>query len=185
MERELVNFNAALSTFDKLKHSYKAVTCDVGKAFAAACTAVELSKEKYDLVVLVGYAGASSSYHQGDFLCPSAARYHDADCPAEIVPELTQEFKLIGKDDCLLLSGDAFMTGDKAEALFAKYGHNVMFDMEGCAICQIAQKHNTPVAVLKYISDTMGKGAENLQSFMEFSHSHTDFRCFVSWLEAL
>lgn len=183
MQREQENFNSALSGFSSLRHSYKVVSCDVGKAFAAACTAVELSSAKYDLIAVVGYAGASTLYSQGDVLCPSAVRYHDADCPEDIVPELTQIFPLEGQDDCMLLSGDAFITSAKAALLYERYGHKVMFDMESGAVAQIAQLHRVPVIVLKLVSDTVGPGAENLQSFMDFSHTHTDFTPFVSLLE--
>lgn len=185
MARELENFNSALLSFSSLKHTYKAVSCDVGKAFAAATVGVELSKASYDLVAVVGYAGASVNFSQGDILCPSACRYHDADCPEDIVPELTQVFPLIGKDDCLLLSGDAFITPSKAEQLFLKYGRNVMFDMEAGAVCQISQLHKTPVAVIKLVSDTLGDGKENIQSYYEFSTTHKDFTPFVKWLETL
>ena len=66
IEKEL--FLAALQQFSDLKHQYQVVECGIGKVNAASVSAVELYKENFDMVALVGFSAASEKFPQGTVL---------------------------------------------------------------------------------------------------------------------
>lgn len=183
MSREYNSFEVALDNYRKpLKNHYKTVYCGVGKVNAGYTAALEISGGNYDLVVVVGYAAASHLYNQGDFVMPSGARYHDADVPEGLVPELTDLYDLQGNDDCVILTGDSFIHKDSALKIMEKFGKKVLFDMEATAVAQVCCDFDIPLLVMKFVSDIPTED-NNLQTFEEFVNTHTDFTRFVEALE--
>lgn len=177
-------------TLDTIQHAhhYSLIQSGVGKAAAASTTAINVfhpAAPKFDLIAVIGYAAASTSYEQGEIVIPNQACYHDADCPSEIVPELTKIYPLQGSDNCIILTGDSFVTKELADKLTEKYGSSVLFDMEATAICQVADQSETPVVVIKYVSDIPQSDSQNLQTFEDFSSSKPIFPEVLAYLESL
>lgn len=179
MHQEYLNMKNALQSA-KLPFDCKVVETGIGKANAAASTALELQCN-YDLVILVGYAAASFKYQPNDFIIVGKVRYHDTDVPKGLVPELEQVYELDG-EDTTLLTGDTFVTKDLAIRLQLKYGKQILFDMEGAAIAQICEWTNTPLYIAKLVSDIPTNPNSNFNKFVE---EHTDFSQFVSFAKSL
>ena len=159
---------------------YKCVEIGIGKANAAAQTALELQNE-YDLVVLVGYAAATHKFQIGEFVYPSDIRYHDVDVPEDLKTDLTEVYHTDG-EDVTILTGDTFVNSSKSKALQSKYGTNIIFDMEAAAVAQICSWTNTPIYVAKIVSDIPTDPNSN---FEEFVKNHTDFSQFVDFIKVL
>ena len=190
MQSETEYFRTALQSIRKHNHTYSVQQAGVGKANAAATTALSIynpnDSEPFDLVAVIGYAAASSYFKQGDLVMPTKALYHDANCPVGVVEDLERVYDLEGIDeDCTILTGDTFINSEIAKSLISKYGDKILFDMEATAVAQIAYDTEVPVLVMKFISDVPDLDSDNLQSFEEFVNTHTDFLPFVSYLESL
>lgn len=183
MERERDNMLATLSSYPH-ENAYDVVCSGVGKACGAAAVAVGLSKKHYDVVAVIGYAGAASAFEQGDIIAPRAVQYHDVVCPDYIELDFKDMYPLLGTTDCVLLSGDSFIEQPHAVKLIEKYGLKVAFDMEAGGCAQIAAAAGVPCIVIKLVSDITDR-LDNAVSFMEFSHAHLDFSPFVEILEKL
>lgn len=187
MAVEAQNFKHALDSIAH-KHQYRVVQSGVGKVNAATEVALELygnpTRPAYDLIAVIGYAGGSSRLSQGDFVIPSCAKYHDVNCPEDLVPELTKTYDLQGSDNCVILTGDSFVTTQNIESVQnCNPGcDSIIFDMESAAVCQVAEE--TPVIVMKLISDIPAV-ENNLQSFSDFVDTHSNFSQFVHYLESL
>lgn len=190
MESEAKNFKQALSTIEH-SNSYKVIQTGVGKVNAAYNTALELYgnvRKSYDLVAVIGYAGASSRLEQGSFVAPCCAKYHDVVVPnslnTELVEDLVTTYPLQGFDDVIILTGDSFVTKSNVSKINSHLGNfsAALYDMESAAVCQVAE--NIPVVVLKIVSDNPQKDS-NLQSFSEFVETHSNFSQFVHFLESL
>lgn len=189
MEAEECNFNNALldcAKLNPLKHTYKVVRARVGKVNSAVATAFALSADKYDMVVVVGYAAGSGLLNVGDIVSPSAARYHDSVVPDNLscVEFLSKEYKLLGKDDITVFTGDSFvnagMIGDILKRFDTQKG---IFDMEIGAICQVCDTFGSvPILALKVISDVPERG-DSAVSFDEFVERNSDFTPFVKIIE--
>lgn len=188
MRVEADNFIKALKGIEH--HNYYKVSCvGVGKVNAASNTALELygcaNSKRYDLVAVIGYAGASSRFKQGDFVIPMAARYHDVSVPVGIVDELNKVFKLEGSDEVIILTGDSFVTKSNVSFIQSKFGgSSFLFDMESAAVAQVAGMEDIPVVVLKLVSD-IPSNKNNLLTFEEFVENNSNFSQFVHYLEAL
>lgn len=181
MLEEYRNFKRSMPS--KTNNEYKVVCCGVGKAAAAASTALELVNSNYNLVAVIGYA-AGYGFSLGDVILPDRARYHDVIVPEELVPELTKEYSLEGADPYPILTGDSFITKDNYAQLLSLYPRSrVLFDMEATAIAQTVEEYSpdTNLMVLKMVSDLPAKDT----SFSEFVSTHTDFSQFVYYLETL
>ena len=189
MESERDNFKRAL---DDIQHRniYRLACSGLGKANAASITALELfgntSAPQYDLIAVIGYAGGSNRLKQGDFVIPKMARYHDVECPEDLVPELSKVYELQGNDNVIVLTGDSFVTENNVKQISEKNTtcEAILYDMETAAVCQIADQADIPVVVLKLVSDNPAK-SDNLQSFDEFVKTHSNFSQFVHYLESL
>lgn len=179
MHQEFKNMKSALQSQIQPFH-YKVVEIGIGKASAAANTALELSNN-YDAVVLVGYAAASFKYQVNDFVTIGKVQYHDVSVPKGLAPELEQVYDLDGEPN-LLLTGDTFITKDLAIKLQLKYGKQILFDMEGAAVAQICEWTNTPLYIAKLVSDIPTNPNTN---FTKFVNEHSDFSQFVSFAKSL
>ena len=182
--REYHNMVAALDG-KELQNSYSVVRCGVGKALAAAITALAIKQDDFDRVAVVGYAASSLGRERGQIVAPRVARYHDCVIPGDFVPELTDPHPLLGHDDAVVMTGDSFVDGDIISQAMQR--HNVksaLFDMEATAICQAAELFDLPVVVVKMVSDIPQQG-DTEHSYDEFVDSHSDFGLFVEYLENL
>ena len=186
-EREYRNMSAAIEG-KELKNSYTIVRTGVGKALAAANTAMAVMRAggEFDRVAVVGYAASTIGRKRGEVVMPRIARYHDCRIPGDFVPVLTDPHLLIGHDDMGIWTGDSFVDGEIIAATKAKYGFtDGLFDMEATAICQAAElSGDLPVVVVKMISDIPEEG-DTEHSYDEFVNSHSDFSVFVDYFEKL
>ncbi len=185
--REYKNMNDALAGRE-LQHVYTVVRCGVGKALAAANTALAIARAggEFDRVAVVGYAASASGRRRGDVVAPRVARYHDCRIPQDFVPELTEPYPLIGHDDAVVLTGDSFVDAPMIAEAKERFGLcSGLFDMEATAVCQAAELFgDLPVVVVKMVSDVPEEG-DSEHSYDEFVDSHSDFGAIVDYLENL
>lgn len=187
-ERESRNMIKALEGRSGLNNIYSVVRTGVGKALAAASTAQALvrAKGEIDRVAVIGYAASTSDRQRGDIVAPRVARYHDCRVPDGFVPELTEPYPLLGHDDAVVWTGDAFVDGDIIADIKSRFGMSSgLFDMEATAVCQAAELFGQlPVVVVKMVSDVPEAGDTEF-SYDDFVNSHTDFGVFIDYLEKL
>lgn len=155
----------------------------VGKVNAAMKLAEVIQKESIEVIINLGFAGASGDYHVGDVVLIDDARYHDFDLtmfgyqkgqvpgnPPYFESDDPWYNQIITKIPELktghLLTGDCFMT-QISEG-------NFIYDMEGAAFYQVAHHYHIPIISVKVVSDVMGmdKHLESYQSFEEQKGSH-------------
>lgn len=185
-EREYRNITAALEG-RQTENVYSVTRCGVGKALAAANTALAIARAKGDVdrVAVIGYAASTLGRERGELVAPRMARYHDCRIPGDFVPELTDPYPLLGHDDAVVWTGDSFVDAEIIADVKTRHGMKVgLFDMEATAVCQAAELFDLPVVVVKMISDVPEEG-DNEHSYDEFVDSHSDFGLFVDYLEAL
>ena len=185
-EREYSNITQALEG-RTLQNSYSVVRTGVGKALAAANTALAINRAdgEIDRVAIVGYAASTIGRERGDIVAPRVARYHDCRIPGDFVPELTEPYPLLGHDDAVVWTGDSFVDGEIIAQIKERYGvKSALFDMESTAVCQAAELLDLPVVVVKMVSDVPEQG-DTEHSYDEFVDSHSDFGPFIDYLEQL
>lgn len=185
-EREYSNITLSLEG-RTLQNSYSVVRTGVGKALAAANTALAINRAdgEIDRVAIVGYAASTIGRERGDVVAPRVARYHDCRIPGDFVPELTDPHPLLGHDDAVVWTGDSFVDGEIIAQIKERYGvKSALFDMESTAVCQAAELFDLPVVVVKMVSDVPEQG-DTEHSYDEFVDSHSDFGCFIDYLEQL
>lgn len=185
-EREYRNMSAAVER-EGLKHRYTIARTGVGKALAAAGTALAISRGNgsFDRVAVIGYAASSLGRKRGDIVAPRVARYYDCRIPGDFVPELTDPHPLLGHDDAVVWTGDSFVDGDIIRSVKEQYSvESGLFDMEATAVCQAAELFDLPVVVVKMVSDVPEEGDDEF-SYDAFVDSHSDFSAFVDYLEEL
>lgn len=179
---------SALEKCSDLKNSYSIVRTGVGKALAAASTAQALVRAngEIDRVAVIGYAASTSDRERSDIVAPRVARYHDCRVPGDFVPELTEPYPLLGHDDAVVWTGDAFVDGEMISQIKSRFGvSSGLFDMEATAVCQAAELFGQiPVVVVKMVSDVPESGDTEC-SYDDFVNAHTDFTPFIEYLEKL
>ena len=169
------------------ENQYIVARTGVGKALAAANTALAIARENCDVdrVAIIGYAASTLGRERGELVAPRVARYHDCRIPGDFVPELTDPHPLLGHDDAVVWTGDSFVDAEIIAEVKEKYGlKSGLFDMEATAVCQAAELFDLPVVVVKMVSDVPEEG-DNEFSYDEFVNSHSDFGVFVDYLETL
>ena len=185
-EREYRNITKTLE--GRVTHNqYQVSRCGVGKALAAANTALAIARAKGDIdrVAIIGYAASTLGRERGELVAPRVARYHDCRIPGDFVPELTEPYPLLGHDDAVVWTGDSFVDAEIIADVKSRYGmKSGLFDMEATAVCQAAELFDLPVVVVKMVSDVPEEG-DNEHSYDEFVDSHSDFGVFVDYLENL
>ena len=185
-EREYRNIICALEG-RTTENQYIVARTGVGKALAAANTALAIARENCDVdrVAIIGYAASTLGRERGELVAPRVARYHDCRIPGDFVPELTDPHPLLGHDDAVVWTGDSFVDAEIIAEVKEKYGlKSGLFDMEATAVCQAAELFDLPVVVVKMVSDVPEEG-DNEFSYDEFVNSHSDFGVFVDYLETL
>ncbi len=185
-EREYRNITKTLE--GRVTHNqYQVSRCGVGKALAAANTALAIARAKGDIdrVAIIGYAASTLGRERGELVAPRVARYHDCRIPGDFVPELTEPYPLLGHDDAVVWTGDSFVDAEIIADVKSRFGmKSGLFDMEATAVCQAAELFDLPVVVVKMVSDVPEEG-DNEHSYDEFVDSHSDFGVFVDYLENL
>ena len=185
-EREYRNVTSALEGRNT-ENQYIVARTGVGKALAAANTALAIARENCDVdrVAIIGYAASTLGRERGELVAPRMARYHDCRIPGDFVPELTDPHPLLGHDDAVVWTGDSFVDAEIIAEVKEKYGlKSGLFDMEATAVCQAAELFDLPVVVIKMVSDVPEEG-DNEFSYDEFVNSHSDFTPFIDYLENL
>ena len=185
-EREYRNVTSALEG-RTTENQYIVARTGVGKALAAANTALAIVRENCDVdrVAIIGYAASTLGRERGELVAPRVARYHDCRIPGDFVPELTDPHPLLGHDDAVVWTGDSFVDVEIIAEVKEKYGlKSGLFDMEATAVCQAAELFDLPVVVVKMVSDVPEEG-DNEFSYDEFVNSHSDFTPFIDYLENL
>ena len=185
-EREYRNVISALEG-RTTENQYIVARTGVGKALAAANTALAIARENCDVdrVAIIGYAASTLGRERGELVAPRMARYHDCRIPGDFVPELTDPYPLLGHDDAVVWTGDSFVDGEIIAEVKERYGlKSGLFDMEATAVCQAAELFDLPVVVVKMVSDVPEEG-DNEHSYDEFVDSHSDFTPFIDYLENL
>ena len=185
-EREYRNITSAFEG-RTTENQYIVARTGVGKALAAANTALAIARENCDVdrVAIIGYAASTLGRERGELVAPRVARYHDCRIPGDFVPELTDPHPLLGHDDAVVWTGDSFVDAEIIAEVKEKYGlKSGLFDMEATAVCQAAELFDLPVVVIKMVSDVPEDG-DNEFSYDEFVNSHSDFGVFVDYLETL
>ena len=152
----------ALNSLHRLRkatrnHHYNVQLMGVGKVNAAATTAlacISSCSEQYDLVCVMGFAGASSFFKQGDIIMPNITVYGDTTAVFN-VPELTDKYELQGSDDAIIVTSDNFITAVDNDRLTAQFGSKFLVDMETCAVAQVLADTEMPLLCLKVVSDVI------------------------------
>lgn len=185
-EREYRNITLALQERET-KNQYTVIRSGVGKALAAANTALAIARAKGDVerIAVIGYAASTLGRKRGDVVAPRVARYHDCRIPGDFVPELTDPYPLLGHDDAVVWTGDSFVDAKIISEVKSQYAmKSGLFDMEATAVCQVAEMFDLPIVVVKMVSDVPEEG-DNEHSYDEFVDSHSDFGVFIDYLESL
>lgn len=187
--RENESMLATLARAGATRHSYTVLRSGVGKAAAAANTAlaVACADKRFDMIAVVGYVAGTQDFRQGDIVVPSTARYHDCHgIPDGFVPELTDPYPLAGDEAITVFTGDTFVDADTIRAIKRRFGtERAIFDMEITAIAIAAREcGGLPVVAVKMISDVPEAGHTD-QTFDEFASSHPDFGEILRRLEAM
>lgn len=185
-EREYRNITLALQERET-KNQYTVIRSGVGKALAAANTALAIARAKGDVdrIAVIGYAASTLGRKRGEVVAPRVARYHDCRIPGDFVPELTDPYPLLGHDDAVVWTGDSFVDAQIIAQVKEQYAmKSGLFDMEATAVCQVAEMFDLPIVVVKMVSDVPEEG-DNEHSYDEFVDSHSDFGVFVDYLEEL
>lgn len=185
-EREYRNITLALNERETV-NQYTVIRSGVGKALAAANTALAISRAKGDVdrLAVIGYAASTLGRTRGEIVAPRVARYHDCRIPGDFVPELTDPYPLLGHDDAVVWTGDSFVDAKIISEVKSQYAmKSGLFDMEATAVCQVAELFDLPIVVVKMVSDVPEEG-DNEHSYDEFVDSHSDFGVFVDYLESL
>lgn len=185
-EREYNNITLALQGRETV-NQYTVTRSGVGKALAAANTALAISRAKGDVdrIAVIGYAASTLGRTRGEIVAPRVARYHDCRIPGDFVPELTDPYPLLGHDDAVVWTGDSFVDAQIIADVKSQYGmKSGLFDMEATAVCQVADMFDVPIVVVKMVSDVPEEG-DNEHSYDEFVNSHSDFGVFIDYLESL
>lgn len=185
-EREYRNLTLALNERETV-NQYTVIRSGVGKALAAANTALAISRAKGDVdrLAVIGYAASTLGRARGEIVAPRVARYHDCRIPGDFVPELTDPYPLLGHDDAVVWTGDSFVDAKIISEVKSQYAmKSGLFDMEATAVCQVAELFDLPIVVVKMVSDVPEEG-DNEHSYDEFVDSHSDFGVFVDYLESL
>lgn len=185
-EREYRNITLALQERET-KNQYTVIRSGVGKALAAANTALAIACAKGDVerIAVIGYAASTLGRKRGEIVAPRVARYHDCRIPGDFVPELTDPYPLLGHDDAVVWTGDSFVDAQIIAQVKEQYAmKSGLFDMEATAVCQVAEMFDLPIVVVKMVSDVPEEG-DNEHSYDEFVDSHSDFGVFIDYLESL
>jgi len=164
------------------------VECGIGKVNAARCTQIVIDNIKVDYVLNVGVAGGvSRKVNIGDVVIGDKLIQHDFDLRPfnyergyipnvgkfipcdEYLVRLASEIKLDVKSLVgTIASGDIFVTEDTMGEKINNKFDALCVEMEGASIAQICYLSHIPFLVIRSISDSPNKEANNYKTFDEF-----------------
>ncbi|MBQ0080389.1 MAG: hypothetical protein KBS95_02415 [Alistipes sp.] len=186
--REQEYMRDTLKNAGQLKNNYIISHRAMGKAGAATALTKSILEAKVhiDRIVDIGYAAGSLGFHQGDFVVPKVARYHDAHVPDGFIPEITNPYPLDGRDDITIFTGDSFVDKTSIDEINHRFNtKKAIYDMEATALAIAADiMGNIPVTVLKLISDVPQDGHSEM-TYEEFANTHKDFSIFLDYMEKM
>lgn len=164
------------------------VECGIGKVNAARCTQIVIDNIKVDYVLNVGVAGGvSKKVNIGDVVIGDKLIQHDFDLRPfnyergyipnvgkfipcdEYLVKLASEIKLDVKSIIgTIASGDIFVTEEVMGEKINNKFDALCVEMEGASIAQICYLSHIPFLVIRSISDSPNKEANNYKTFDEF-----------------
>ena len=164
------------------------VECGIGKVNAARCTQIVIDNIKVDYVLNVGVAGGvSKKVNIGDVVIGDKLIQHDFDLRPfnyergyipnvgkfipcdEYLVRLASEIKLdVNSLVGTIASGDIFVTEDTMGEKINNKFDALCVEMEGASIAQICYLSHIPFLVIRSISDSPNKEANNYKTFDEF-----------------
>lgn len=164
------------------------VECGIGKVNAARCSQILIDNLEVDYIINVGVAGGVSkdvkicdvvigtkliqhdfdlrpfNYERG--YIPNVGQYIECD---EYLLRLAREIKLkADTHEGVIASGDIFVTEELMGKKINEKFEALCVEMEGAAIAQICALSNIPFLVIRSISDSPNKEANNNLTFDEF-----------------
>ena len=164
------------------------VECGIGKVNAARCSQILIDNIEVDYIINVGVAGGVSkkvsicdivigdrliqhdfdlrpfNYERG--YIPNVGQYVDCD---EYLVRLAKDIKTKSKTHVgVIASGDIFVTEELMGQKINKKFEALCVEMEGASIAQICYLSNVPFLVIRSISDSPNKEANNNITFDEF-----------------
>ena len=164
------------------------VECGIGKVNAARCSQILIDNIEVDYIINVGVAGGVSkdvkicdvvigtkliqhdfdlrpfNYERG--YIPNVGQYIECD---EYLLRLAREIKLkADTHEGVIASGDIFVTEELMGKKINDKFKALCVEMEGAAIAQICALSNIPFLVIRSISDSPNKEANNNLTFDEF-----------------
>lgn len=154
------------------------VITKVGKTNAASALSYAIAKYNIDIIINLGFVGASSEHNIGDILIVEKALYHDFDATIfgyekGQVPGLpahyTSDYNLVTKlnyQKTTLYTGDYFMTD--------KLNGSYIVDMEGTALFQVAYINKIPIISIKVVSDIIGEES-HIEKYNEFEKNGSKY----------
>lgn len=171
--------------------------CGVGKVFAALCTQTMILKYEPQCVINVGVGGALDERLDClDVALASSLVQHDMDTsplgdPVGLISginivniptdkELTDRLEKAVKTtlpNCIrgvIASGDVFVADAERKSYIKETFNAVVCEMEGAAIAHVCYVNNTPVAVLRAVSDRADGGAtKDFPTFVKEASDNT------------
>lgn len=164
------------------------VECGIGKVNAARCSQILIDNIEVDYIINVGVAGGVSkdvkicdvvigtkliqhdfdlrpfNYERG--YIPNVGQYIECD---EYLLRLARKIKLkVDTHEGVIASGDIFVTEELMGKKINDKFDALCVEMEGAAIAQICALSNIPFLVIRSISDSPNKEANNNLTFDEF-----------------
>ena len=164
------------------------VECGIGKVNAARCTQILIDNIEVDYIINVGVAGGVSkdvkicdvvignkliqhdfdlrpfNYERG--YIPNVGQFIECD---EYLLRLAKEIKVNSKTHIgVIASGDIFVTEELMGKKINDKFNALCVEMEGASIAQICYLSNIPFLVIRSISDSPNKEANNNLTFDEF-----------------
>ena len=148
----------------------------VGKVNAARALTEALVKYPIDVIINLGFAGASGQYDVFDVVLIEEARYHDVDLTMfnyekGQIPGYPTTFKsdkhLISvlKKKLQTLKFGVLMTGDYF--MTSHHDQSLIYDMEGASLFHVAYYYQKPMLSLKVVSDIVGS-KDHLNAYKTF-----------------
>jgi adenosylhomocysteine nucleosidase len=168
----------------------------IGKVNTALNLSRAITEKSYDVAINLGAAGGTSSFHQGDKVIISSAKYHDFDLrifgyKKGQVPGYPEFFMTSRKDinefekkipdlkEAMLYTGDCFVENIDIQEEF-------VVDMEGTSFFQVLYNSNIKAYSFKIVSDIInGKNYDVYSSFEEKKIGHYIYDFFKDIFEVI
>ncbi|NMM84340.1 nucleosidase [Rhodococcus sp. SRB_17] len=153
--QQVLVVSATVAEAAYVPQEFELVITGIGKVSAATAVASALARFSSDalpLVVNIGTAGALHTHHGGLFV-PGVVINHDISSAAirSFGHEVADRLELLGGDDSVLATGDAFISDAAVRDALAERADLV--DMEGFAVAYAATAAGARCRLVKHVSD--------------------------------